>query len=158
MEHHVFWDVSMKPLPDICPHELMLCDQGTPSIAMPAASSDDDASPTTIPTARPTTRHTAKQRKYRAKLYEQFDRLSETIRRVLCICEVEKLWKPVEPTKAQLIDAATKHLQRSWSLLHDLRAENDDLVFRIEELQKLAECRDCPVMDLARTRRGIYDW
>lgn len=148
----------MENLPDICPDELVLYNQVTPSIAMPGASPDDDASQTTLPTARPTNRHTAKQQKYRAKLYEQFDRLSETLRRVLCICEVEKLWKPAEPTKAQLVDAATKHLQRSWSLLHDLRAENHDLIFRIEELQELAECRDCPVMDLARTRRAIYDW
>lgn len=158
MEHHVFWDVSMEPLLDVCPDELVLYNQGIPSIDLSATSPDADAFPSTPPTARPRTRHTAKQQKYRAKLYEQFDRLSETLRRVLCTCEVDKLWGPVDPTKAQLVDAATKHLQKSWSLLHNLRAENNDLVFRTEELQKLADCRDCPVMDLARTRRGIYDW
>jgi hypothetical protein len=148
----------VEPLANVYLDELMLYNQEEPSIALANPSSDDDASQTRMPPARPQTRHTIKQQDYRARLDEQFHSLRETLRRVLCECETEKLWSAAQPTKAQIVDAATKHLQKSWSLLCGLRAENDDLVYRINELQKLAECRDCPVLSLTRTRRHIYDW
>jgi hypothetical protein len=97
----------MESLANVYLNELMLYNQEETSIALANPSSDDDASQTRMPPARPQTRHTIEQQDYRARLDEQFHSLRETLRRVLCECETEKLWSAADPTKAQIVDAAS---------------------------------------------------
>ena len=105
--------------------------------------------------------HKIIERQHRARFNTQLSYLKETLREELSASDLEDLWctKDKEPTKGKTIEAATKHLQEFRSRLRDLKLKNEDLVYRIKELQKLAESKDCPIVAFAGMRTSSeYDW
>jgi hypothetical protein len=98
--------------------------------------------------------HASVERNYRARLNAQVDHLEVALFQSLPSPDMEDLFSNNSRTrhKSQIIDAAADHISELWSRYKLQKEENDDLMFRIQGLHKLADCEDCPVMESARSQ------
>lgn len=111
------------------------------------------SAPTAHPTskyARPSQRpgqHVAVERKYRARVNEGYKGLREALPATSLTTDIEDLASPARSApKSAIVDAANRYIIELWTEFKEQQERNADLEYRVRELQKLANCEDCPIL------------
>jgi len=92
--------------------------------------------------------HSTVEKRYRESINVNIERLHAVLPTKTLPTDIEDCIKPARPvTKSLLVEAAAKYIPKLFTQYKLQREQNADLEYRIRELQKLANCEGCPILE-----------
>ena len=96
--------------------------------------------------------HSTVEKRYRESINVNIERLHAVLPPKTLPTDIEDCIKPARPvTKSLLVEAAAKYIPKLFTQYKLQQEQNADLEYRIRELQKLANCEGCPILERLNT-------